>query len=113
MRVWIYLCVVSSHINTIGRYVMRVWVYLCVVSFCMYHCHRFFSGVNFVYLCACDFSYLCYSFNVLVNSYLISSWCCPTLNQYNTARIKWVVGWLAICCSFQRDGPVIIALSAG
>ena len=39
MRVWVYLCVVSSHINIIGRYVMRVWVHLCVGVF-SYQYHR-------------------------------------------------------------------------
>ena len=39
MRVLVYLCVVSSHINIIGRYVMRVWVLLCAGVF-SYKYHR-------------------------------------------------------------------------
>ena len=39
MRVFVYLCVVPSHINIIGRYVMRVWVYLRAGVF-SYQYHR-------------------------------------------------------------------------
>ena len=39
MRVLVYLCVVSSHINIIGWYVMRVLVYLCAGVF-SYQYHR-------------------------------------------------------------------------
>ena len=35
----VYLCVVSSHIDIIGRYVMRVWVYLRAGVF-SYPCHK-------------------------------------------------------------------------
>ena len=38
MRVLVYLCVVSSHINIIGRYVMSVGLPVCCVF--LYQCHR-------------------------------------------------------------------------
>ena len=56
MRVWVYLCVVSSHINIIGRYVMRVWVYLCIGVF-LYQYHRLICDESVGLPVCCVFSY--------------------------------------------------------
>ena len=56
MRVLVYLCVVSSHINIIGRYVMRVLVYLRAGVF-SYQYHRSVCDESVGLPVCCVFSY--------------------------------------------------------
>ena len=74
MRVWVYLCVVSSHINIIGRYVMRMLVYLCAGVFSYLNLARYVMRV-WVYLCVGVFLYQYHRSVCDENVGLPACWC--------------------------------------